>query len=147
MKHIITIIAFIISVNSFSQSKRERIEALKVTYITEKLQLTEKEAQQFWPIYNAYDDVTDKIKYDELKKIRREVKENAETLSEDRANELLAKIAVAENRLHEEEVKLNNKLKKIISSKKIILLKIAEEDFKKRMFEEWKKRREQQKKK
>ncbi|NJX16246.1 sensor of ECF-type sigma factor [Tamlana crocina] len=147
MKHIITIIALIFTVNSFSQSKRERIDALKVTYITEKLDLTEKEAQQFWPIYNAYDDVTDKIKYGELKKIRREVKENATTISNERANELLDKIAIALEKLHEEEVKLNNKLKKIIPPKKIILLKIAEEDFKKRMFEEWKKRREQKRNK
>ena len=32
------------------------IKALKVAHITEKLDLTEKEAQQFWPIYNAYDE-------------------------------------------------------------------------------------------
>lgn len=142
MKHPIIIIALLITSLSFSQqSKRERIEALKVTYITDKLNLTEKEAQQFWPIYNAYDQVTDKIKYQELKKIRREVRENSATLSNDRANELLNQIIAAQNKLHEEEIKLNTKLKKILSPKKIILLKIAEEDFKKRLFEEWKKRR------
>jgi len=141
MKYTITIIALLITTFGFSQqSKRERIEALKVTYITEKLNLTEKEAQQFWPIYNAYDDITDKIKYNELKKIHREVRENSETLSEARASELLNQVMAAQNKLHEEKIKLNTKLKKIISPKKIILLKIAEEDFKKRLFEEWKKR-------
>ena len=32
----------------------EKIEALKVAYITQQLNLTPEEAQRFWPIYNAY---------------------------------------------------------------------------------------------
>lgn len=32
----------------------ERIEALKTKYITEELDLSPAEAQQFWPVYNQY---------------------------------------------------------------------------------------------
>ncbi len=32
----------------------DKIKALKIAFITEKLNLSEKEAQQFWPIYNSY---------------------------------------------------------------------------------------------
>ena len=32
----------------------DRIEALRIAYITEQLNLTPTEAQKFWPVYNAY---------------------------------------------------------------------------------------------
>ncbi len=35
---------------------QERIQALKVAFITRQVQLTEEEAQKFWPIYNRYED-------------------------------------------------------------------------------------------
>jgi hypothetical protein len=34
---------------------QERVEALKVAFITRQLQLTPEEAQKFWPIHNVYD--------------------------------------------------------------------------------------------
>src|SRR5690606_25598231 len=37
-----------------SRGRSEQIEAIKVAFITNKLDLTSKEAQRFWPIYNSY---------------------------------------------------------------------------------------------
>ena len=34
----------------------EKIQSLKIAFITQKLQLTPDEAQKFWPVYNQYDD-------------------------------------------------------------------------------------------
>lgn len=42
--------------------KGEKMQALKIAYVTKALNLTETEAQQFWPVYNKY--------YDELKAAR-----------------------------------------------------------------------------
>ena len=61
MKKFILII--IVIVGSFSGikaqdengTKAERIEALKIAFITQKLQLTTDEAQKFWPVYNQYE--------------------------------------------------------------------------------------------
>ena len=33
----------------------ERVQALKIAFITQKLDLTANEAQKFWPVYNQYD--------------------------------------------------------------------------------------------
>ncbi len=33
----------------------ERIHAIKVAYITDRLHLTVEQSQQFWPVYNAYE--------------------------------------------------------------------------------------------
>ena len=38
-----------------NKESREKIKTLKIAYITEQLNLTAKEAQDFWPIYNTYD--------------------------------------------------------------------------------------------
>ncbi|MBS1783231.1 MAG: hypothetical protein JSS78_09205 [Bacteroidetes bacterium] len=35
--------------------RHERIHALKAAYITDRLQLSGKQAEQFWPIYNQYE--------------------------------------------------------------------------------------------
>jgi len=142
--NIIALFIFLFTLNAFSQpNDRERIKAQKISFITSKLDLTTKEAQAFWPIYNAYDETTLKIKHQDMRNIRREIKQNANTLSEDKAKELLSKLVVAENKLHEENVKLIENLKKIISAKKIILLKAAEEDFNRQLFDQYKRKRQQ----
>lgn len=47
---------------SLKASKRDQIEAQKVSYITSLLKLTPEEAQQFWPLYNAYQKELDKLR-------------------------------------------------------------------------------------
>lgn len=47
-----------------------RIEALKIAYLTKKLNLSTEEAQKFWPIYNKY--------IDEVRKTRQEARANKE---------------------------------------------------------------------
>tara|TARA_R110002096_G_scaffold236447_3_gene427017 strand:- start:8354 stop:8800 length:447 start_codon:yes stop_codon:yes gene_type:complete len=140
--NIIALFIFLFTLNAFSQHKdRERIKALKISFITSKLDLTSKEAQEFWPVYNAYDEATLKIKHQDIRNIRREIKQNLNTLSEDKAKELLNKLVIAENKLHEEKVNLIEKLKKIISPKKIIVLKAAEDDFNRQLFDQYKRKR------
>lgn len=41
----------------------DKVQALKIAFITQKLDLTAAEAQKFWPVYNDYDG--------EVKKLRR----------------------------------------------------------------------------
>jgi hypothetical protein len=125
---------------------RERIQALKISFLTEKLDLTTKEAEAFWPIYNAYDKNSRKYKYVDMRAIRKEIKENAESLSDAKAEELLNKFVVAENNLHKERINLITNLKKIISPKKIILLKASEDDFNRKLFDQYKKRKREQQK-
>ena len=55
---------------------RDRIKTLKVAFITERVGLTSKEAQQFWPIYNEHEDVLENIRRRE--RAERERAEKAE---------------------------------------------------------------------
>ena len=138
-KILILTVIFLCSLAVTAQESRDKIKALKVSFITEKLELTQIEAQQFWPIYNDYENVTHKIKFEDLRNIRREIKENVNSLSDKKASELLDKLSKIESKLYEEEISFNNKLAKVISPKKILLLKVAEEDFKRKMFDQYKK--------
>lgn len=35
--------------------KEEKIQALKIAFLTQKLQLSPTEAEKFWPVYNEYE--------------------------------------------------------------------------------------------
>ena len=37
------------------EGKHEKIQALKIAFITQKLELTTEEAQKFWPLFNKYE--------------------------------------------------------------------------------------------
>ncbi|MBU3821731.1 hypothetical protein KO566_06635 [Flavobacteriaceae bacterium XHP0103] len=139
MRTILIVLTLCLSLSTFAQ--RDKIKSLKVAFITEKLNLTEKEAQQFWPIYNAYDNTVSNLKYNEFGKVIHEIRENYATISDDKANELLDKALDIQTKIHSEEINLVKKLRNIISAKKILGLKNAEEDFDRKMFEEWNKRR------
>jgi flagellar motor switch protein FliG len=139
MKTIIITLFLCISLNGFAQPNK--IKTLKVAFITEKLNLTEKEAQQFWPVYNAYDDTVNNLKFNELGKLIRQIRQEDNNLSEEKANDILNKSLEIEDKIHSEDIKLIKKLRTIISAKKILALKGAEEDFNRKMLEEWNKRR------
>ena len=150
MKRLLPILLFLITISLSAQQKRSerhaKIKALKVAFITEKLDLSELEAQKFWPIYNAFDDKSTKIKFQDIRKIRYKLRQGVATMSDEEANELLSQLMKAEYELHNERVKLVGKLRSVISAKKIILLKSAEDDFNKRMLERFKNQRQRTKK-
>ena len=60
MKKIVLIIAIFFScftvlyAQDDNDPRSERIQALKIAFITQKLNLTADEAQKFWPVYNQY---------------------------------------------------------------------------------------------
>ena len=117
---------------------KERIEAMKIAFITDRLQLTPDEAKGFWPIYNKMET--------EMKELRKKYRlseeeelpaDMTEQEAEKRLNELIsfreAQVALIK--------KYQNEFKKVISSKKILLLYRAEEDFKRELIRKIRERR------
>ena len=47
-----------------AQKNGGRIEALKIAFLTKKLNLSTEEAQKFWPVYNKYQDEIKKTRID-----------------------------------------------------------------------------------
>ena len=122
-------------------NKREKIKALKVSYISEKLNLSETEAQAFWPIYNTYENNLYELRSQGVRQLKKEVRENYQTLTENRANELLNKLSTFEDRVYKERVTLRNKLKKVLPAKKILRLKTAEEGFNRKILSQYRKQK------
>ncbi len=129
IRHILVVVMVVFTTSvSFAQpGKADKVEALKVSFITEKINLTPQEAQNFWPLYNEYND---KIKF--TRKAFRQQYANVNDFKSDKeADDYLA----AELKLRQTEVDLQkeyfDKFKKILGSKKTGLLRKAEEEFKK----------------
>ena len=62
MKKFILIITFALGSFCFAKAqdedggkRAEKIQALKIAFITQKLGLSAEEAQKFWPVYNQYE--------------------------------------------------------------------------------------------
>ncbi|WP_339917721.1 hypothetical protein [Yeosuana marina] len=139
MKKILTII-FVLGfyLVSFSQDNRDKIKTLKIAFITEKLNLTEKEAQAFWPVYNSFEE-----EYMRLRRQSYEKRKNIDfqNITDKDAEALLNEIRVIEKKKYTLKENYMNDLLKVISPKKIILLNKVEDDFKHKIFEEFKNRR------
>ena len=115
----------------FSQggNKRERIEALRVAFITQKLNLTPDESQKFWPVYNEYQD--------KLKSSRKEFKSQPTTFANDKeAQEYLGAELLLKQREFSLYKEYYEKIKKTIPIKKVAELRQAEEDFKKELLKQ-----------
>lgn len=140
MKQALVLLAFLIGSAQLGiaqnpeleQSKREKLEALKIAHITERLALTPEEAQTFWPLYNELES--------KMKEVRKQKRQNRKST---RANhdqmsdkELMAAIE-AELDYEQQELDLkkeyNKKFSKILPIKKVVLLHEAREGFKKRL--------------
>ena len=126
-----------------ANDRLERIKAFKVAFITEKLDLTPKEAQGFWPIYNKYSDDSDKIRRGQRKEYRQNVKrgEKLSDLADEVSEKFVASFLSAEEAQLQLKKNLVKDLKSIISSKKVWRLIRAEDEFKQKMIEEYKKRK------
>lgn len=119
---------------------RERIRTLKVAFITERLSLTSKEAQSFWPIYNEYDKKLEQIRRKERLELRSQIA-LVHDLSDSESSALLTKFQAIQKDKHAAEQDFISKVQTVLSPKKTLLLLKAEEDFKKRLLQQMRKRR------
>ena len=141
MKKIILILTLAISTIAIAQRpNREQLKSLKVAFITEQLDLSVKEAQQFWPVYNTYEDGMETLRRDE-RKLLGGLKNTFDQLSEKEGEIALNSLSkIAQDKLNV-RTRLISQLKNVISSKKILKLLKTEEDFKRVLIDKIKARR------
>jgi len=146
MKKIITLFIFFLFISSslFAQKtyrkSKEKIRAYKIAHITEELELTEKEAQKFWPVYNKYDKRIVELRHGEEYKLKKKIKEagGINALSEKQAKDFALKMIALEKEEQKITVEYYNKLLKILSYKKIIKLEFAEHNFRRKLLRKYK---------
>ncbi|WP_271406033.1 sensor of ECF-type sigma factor [Tenacibaculum soleae] len=135
-------IAFLNSFTTKAQTKKDssdKIRAYKIAFLTEKLNLTETEAQKFWPIYNKYDKKRMELHKEERYNIKKKIlkKGGIDELSDKDSQQILKTIQSIDKQQHEIKTLFQYKLSKILSSKKILTLKIAEHEFNRKLMRKY----------
>lgn len=141
-KLIFTIFVLCTAIQSQAQdedrdAQRERIKALKVAFFTQELNLTEKTAEKFWPVYNEYE----KKRRDLHEREHVELK-NVECMSENEAEDLIDEFLSVENEEYKIKRQLFKDLKQFISAKDIIKLHKLEDEFHKKLIKEYRAKKE-----
>ncbi len=108
---------------------QDRIRAEKVSFITEKLELTPSEAQKFWPLYNEME----KNRW-EAQKARRDLELKVheveeKNLSKGEITQLTRDYSSSMEKEGELYVKYNEEFLKILSPVKVLKLYRSENDF------------------
>lgn len=131
------------SFNSFAQDEevlppdpaaREKINAARVAYITERLALTPAEAEKFWPLYREFTEKQRTLKH-QFNQARKEGKP---------ANELLDLEYKLKQQNLDLEKEYSGKIRQTISPEKLMGLRRAEEDFRKLILQQVQQRQMQQ---
>lgn len=107
---------------------REKIEQLRIAFLTERLNLSVEEGQAFWPLYNEYES-----NHFELEKAMR--KEMRDLFSKENPTE--AEVAQMIKRAEQHHAQMGAlrsayllKAMKILGPKRTVLLEKSDEDFK-----------------
>ncbi len=105
----------------------QKVEAMKVAYLTERLSLTAEEAQGFWPLYNEMEEAQ--------KNIRAKYRTNRspQDMSDVEAEEAILKRFRMEEELIDLQRSYYEKFKQIISPRKIAMIKPATNEFKREL--------------
>jgi len=131
-KYLICFISAFIPVLLFAQPPKEKLESLKIGFLTERLKLTPDEAKVFWPVYNQFQDELEKVR-----KQRRETFRNPNETFDDISDKDLEKMIDNEiiQRQNELEImkKYNPQFKQVLPIRKVALLYKTEEDFKRKL--------------
>ncbi|MEG3658843.1 hypothetical protein V5097_15640 [Arenibacter palladensis] len=133
-------LATTLSLSSQERQDWDKIKSLKIAFITERLNLTPKEAQSFWPIYNEHQSKRESLFREERFEIGSEIK-NLDALSDAKAVELLARMQRLEEEKYNVEKSYIEKISKTISAKKTILLMRSEEDFKRQLIKQYRQKK------
>jgi hypothetical protein len=142
MKRYTIYLMLLFSVLSFAQNNRkiEKIKAIQVAFISNKLDLTPEEAQKFWPIFNQFSDKQFDLKFKRKMLLMKMNPESATPISDSEMTKLLADSENLETEIQNNRSRLIKDLQGVISPQKIFMLKQLEEEFKKTLLKQFKNR-------
>ena len=137
-----------ISSISFAQPRRmmkdgdrkEEIEAMKVGFLTRRLNLSPEEAKTFWPVYNQFQNELDKIRETRRNEIKDAKKDIMEMNDKDVEKIVDNEIAFRQNELDIFK-KYHSQFKQVLPIKKVAILYRTEEEFKRELLKKIQERR------
>ena len=147
MKNVVFILLFLSGLPGLIQAQGqermgEQIEAFKIAFFTQKLNLTSQEAEVFWPVYNEYSSELDDLrrKRNQLQQeVKREILSSDNQKLEALSDQFIA-LKKEENNISE---KYHQKFKQVLPIRKVIMLYKAEQEFKQELLKEIQRRRQE----
>ncbi|PKQ65685.1 hypothetical protein BZG02_01380 [Labilibaculum filiforme] len=149
MKQILIILTLVIAFSHSSTAQErghgmhdhmsEKFAAQKISFITQKLELTPDEAQVFWPLYNELEKKKSENR-EQAKILFRKLRSSSEGLSDKELGVLsdeLIEIKLQDANLQKE---YHLKFKKVLSAKKILTLYHTEKQFQSMLLKQIKER-------
>lgn len=132
---LITLFFFSIAINAQHKKGKEKIRALKIAYLTEKLDLTPNESEKFWPLFNQYQKKRRSLFSFERKQLKQRIEQEdtVNNLTDNEAQEILKKIHEFKAERYKHEVKFQQELVNILPAKKILILETTQRSFNKKL--------------
>lgn len=112
----------------------EKLESAKIAFITQRIDLSPREAEKFWPVYNQFQR--------EMRGLLRERREEMKAGKDMPANERIDRQLDLEGQILELKKRYTREFGKVISADKIVRLFQAEKDFKAELIKELQERKE-----
>ena len=112
----------------------EKIEAMKIAFLTKRLQLTPDEAQKFWPVYNQYEAEKKQVRQTTVGAVK-DMKEDGDFTNAE-AEQAIAKYIEFKAKDLDLIKKYVAEFRKFLPATKIAKLVTAEENFKKMLMKQ-----------
>lgn len=108
---------------------KEKMESVKIAFLTTEIGLTPTEAQNFWPIYNSVSEELDKVMYSTFSsymELEKAINENKSDKEVSKCLERYLAAMASQDEIRQESV---DKYKKILPDRKVAKIFVAEEKF------------------
>lgn len=136
---LITLVSLLImntSLNAQGMKKRsEKIKLLKIGFLTEKLKLTEQEAEKFWSVYNTYNTQLNQLDTNErtIFKTVKDFDETSKMVSENNSKNKIDKILTIKQQKQKVYQEMLSKLTPIIGHRKVLTMLVSEREFNRKL--------------
>jgi hypothetical protein len=110
---------------------KEKLEAARVAFITNRLDLKPDQAEKFWPLYNQYNEER-RVMMDKVSSLNRE---SMQDISEERANEIIQKRFSMQQKLLDREKSFMDEIVKVISPQQAIKLGGVNREFTRQLYQ------------
>ncbi|HHB78351.1 MAG TPA: hypothetical protein ENK85_03875 [Saprospiraceae bacterium] len=117
-----------VSIAQPQPQRKEKIKALKIGFITEQLQLTAKESEKFWPIYN-------KFEADRKALGKRAPRSKVDSMNDQELAKLLDDLLNRQEQQLQLKRQLIQDLKGVLPLRKIVKLEFVEKMFKRELLQ------------
>ena len=144
-KAIILIVFGLLTTVGYGQKQQakaqEKLQAARIALITERLNLTPDQAQQFWPVYNEYAEQRRTLQQG-YKRARQQY--DLQNMTEEQGRELRKIGLETKQKNLNLEKEYGDRLNNVVSARQLMALKKAEEDFRAMVIKQLERRRMQQ---